>query len=338
MLLSIIGLYFIHGRPYTFELSKLASTPLSSAAGMWLMLGFFAAFGVKLPVIGLHTWLPDAHTQAPTAGSVILAGLLLKTGGYGFIRFVLTLFPDAAHTFAPVAAILATAGILYGAMTSFAQTDFKRYVALTSVSHLGFVLLGVFSGNHLALLGAVVVMLAHGLSTGALFVVAGMLQQRLGTRDINSMGGLLTVMPRMGGVAIFFALASMGLPGLGNFVGEFMVLAGSYAAFPSAVVVSSFVLVLSVIYSLWLVYRAFQGPTRGQKHVSDLNLVEMGVFSVMIAGLLWIGLYPRPVLKTIEPALRKTENVQSKSQIPNTNLQTNSKFKIPIASNSSFDF
>jgi NADH-quinone oxidoreductase subunit M len=152
-------------------------------------------------------------------------------------------------------------------------------------------------------------MLAHGLSTGALFIVAGMLQQRLGTRDINSMGGLLTVMPRMGGVAIFFALASMGLPGLGNFVGEFMVLVGSYPVFPAAVVISSFVLVLSVIYSLWLVYRAFQGPVVSQKPVSDLNLVEMGVFSVMMVGLLWIGLYPRPVLKTIEPALMKVENL-----------------------------
>jgi len=194
------------------------------------MLGFFIAFAVKLPVFPLHTWLPDAHTQAPTAGSVILAGLLLKTGGYGLIRFVVPLFPGAAADFAPVAMTLAVAGILYGAILALGQTDLKRLVAYTSVSHLGFVLLGVFAWNTLALQGALLQMVAHGISTGALFVVAGLLQERMHTRDIDRMGGLWSVAPRLGGVALFFALASLGLPGLGDFAAEFLVLLGAFQA------------------------------------------------------------------------------------------------------------
>ncbi len=188
------------------------------------MLGFFIAFAVKLPAVPFHTWLADAHTEAPTAGSVILAGLLLKTGGYGLIRFILPLFPEASKLWAPVAMTAGVIGILYGATMAFAQTDLKRLVAYTSISHLGFVLLGVFSGNDLALLGAVMQMIAHGIGTGALFILVGMLQERLGTRDMSKMGGLWTTAPRMSGVTLIFVLASLGLPGLGSFIGEFLVL------------------------------------------------------------------------------------------------------------------
>ena len=192
------------------------------------MLGFFVAFAVKLPMFPFHTWLPDAHTEAPTAGSVILAGLLLKTGAYGMLRFVVPLFPHAAHAFAPVAMTLAVIGIIYGAILAFAQTDLKRLVAYTSVSHLGFVLLGIFAWNELALEGALIGMIAHGISTGALFMLVGGLQERTHTREMDRLKGLWATVPVMSGTVLFFALASIGLPGLGDFVGEFLTLLGTY--------------------------------------------------------------------------------------------------------------
>ena len=193
MLVAILGLYFVHGRAtgvYTFDYNELLGTPMAESTARWLMLGFFAAFAVKLPVVPLHTWLPDAHTQAPTAGSVVLAGLVLKVGAYGMMRFLVPLFPEAALDFAPVAMGLAVVGILYGAVLAFAQTDLKRLVAYTSVSHMGFVLLGIFAWNELALQGAVMIMLAHGMSTGALFIIVGDLHERIHTRDMGEMGGL----------------------------------------------------------------------------------------------------------------------------------------------------
>ena len=216
MLLAILGLYFVHGRStgiYTFNYMQLLGTNLSPATAMWLMLGFFVAFAVKLPAVPFHSWLPDAHTEAPTAGSVILAGLLLKTGAYGLLRFVVPLFPAAAAEFAPVAMILAAVSILYGALQAFGQTDLKRLIAYTSVSHMGFVLLGIFAWNRLALQGAVMQIICHGISTGALFILVGALQERIHTRDLNRMGGLWSVMPRMGAAMMLFSLASLGLPG-----------------------------------------------------------------------------------------------------------------------------
>src|SRR5678816_3336170 len=192
MLVAIVGLYFVHGRNtgiYTFDYVQLLGSSMSPTVAMWLMLGFFVAFAVKLPAIPVHSWLPDAHTEAPTAGSVILAGLLLKTGAYGLLRFVVPLFPEAAKAFAPAAMTIAVIGILYGAILAYAQTDLKRLVAYTSVSHLGFVLLGVFAWNAWALNGAVMQMVAHGVSTGALFVLAGALQERTHTRDMSRLGG-----------------------------------------------------------------------------------------------------------------------------------------------------
>src|SRR6185503_5614264 len=183
---------------------------------------------VKLPAIPLHSWLPDAHSEAPTAGSVILAGLLLKTGAYGLLRFIIPLFPEAAVEIAPWAMLLGVIGILYGAVLAFAQTDLKRLVAYTSVSHMGFVLLGVFALNEIAMQGALIQILAHGISTGALFVLVGALDERIHTRNLDNMGGLWAVVPRMGAVTMLFALASLGLPCLGNFVGEFLVLFGAY--------------------------------------------------------------------------------------------------------------
>ena len=192
------------------------------------MLGFFIAFTVKLPALPFHTWLPDAHTQAPTGGSVILAGVMLKTGAYGLLRFVIPLFPEAAHQFAPVAMTLGAVSVLYAAAMAFAQSDLKRLIAYTSVSHMGFILLGVFSWNLFALQGSVITMLAHGISASALFMIAGALQERLHTREMGNMGGLWSVLPGLSVLTLFFSLASLGLPGLGNFIGEFLVLQGGF--------------------------------------------------------------------------------------------------------------
>ena len=307
MLLSILALYFLHHQAtgiYTFDYMQLLHTPLGPSTGMWLMLGFFAAFAVKLPVVPLHTWLPDAHTEAPTAGSVILAGLLLKTGAYGLLRFAVPLFPEASRAFAPIAMALGVLGILYGAVLAFAQSDLKRLVAYTSVSHLGFVLLGIYSWNPLAQQGAVLQMICHGLSTAALFILVGALQERIHTRDMDRMGGLWDVVPRMGGVGMFFVLASLGLPGLGNFVAEFLVLAGSYQASIALTAVAALGLVTSTIYSLRMVQKTFHGSNEKQWKLPDLSLREMAVMAWLIVALLWMGLYPKPVIDTANPALQ----------------------------------
>ena len=306
MLIAILALYFIHHKTtgvYTFEYSELLTTQLNHRAEFWIMLGFFVAFAVKLPVVPLHTWLPDAHTQAPTAGSVILAGLLLKTGAYGLIRFVIPLFPDAVSDFTPIALALAAIGIVYGAVMAYSQTDLKRLVAYTSVSHLGFVLLGIFSRNPLGLQGAVMTMISHGLSTGALFVLVGSLQERLHTRDLDQMGGLWATMPRLSGAALFFSLGSLGLPGLGDFVGEFLVLLGSYRVSITITVVASIGVLASTFYALRMVQRAFQGPNTHAWQVPDLNPREALMMAVMIVGLLGLGLYPQPVLNASARAL-----------------------------------
>ena len=312
MLIAILALFFLHHTAtgvYTFEYQDLLGTAMSPTAEMWIMLGFFVAFAVKLPVVVLHTWLPDAHTEAPTAGSVILAGLLLKTGAYGMLRFVLPLFPRAAHAFAPVAMALGVAGILYGALLAFGQTDLKRLVAYTSVSHLGFVLLGIFVWNSLALQGALMTMICHGISTGALFILAGALQDRIHTRDMDHMGGIWSSAPRLSGAALFFALASLGLPGLGDFVGEFLVLLGTYRQSVVLAVLATIGVLFATFYALRLVQRAFQGPNTHNWRIPDLVPREGLAMALMIVALLWLGLYPRPVLDTFEPAVARLEQL-----------------------------
>ena len=299
MLVAIVGLYFVHGREtgtYTFDYLQLVGTSMSPKTAWWLMLGFFGAFAVKLPVVPLHTWLPDAHTEAPTAGSVVLASLLLKTGAYGLLRFVLPLFPGAAASLAPVAIALGVVGVVYGAVLAFGQTDLKRLVAYTSVSHMGFVLIGVFAGTTLALQGAILQLLCHAVSTGALFILVGALQERVHTRDIGRMGGLWAVVPRMGGLTLVFALASMGLPGLGNFIAEFLVLVGTYRVSPVATVIASLGLILSTVYALWLVQGAFQGPGREPTRTRDLGAREMAMAIALVVAIVGLGLYPQPVV------------------------------------------
>jgi NADH-quinone oxidoreductase subunit M len=232
-----------------------------------------------------------------------LAGLVLKAGAYGFLRFLIPLFPDAAAAVAPAAMALGVAGILYGAVLSFAQTDLKRMIAYTSISHMGFVLLGAFVGNTFALQGAVVIILSHGLSTGGLFIMAGALQDRMHTRDLDRMGGLWSVMPRMGGFGLFFALASLGLPGLGNFIGELLVLLGTFTVSPAAAVAGTLGFIAAMVYSLWMVHRVFTGEYTGAGGLADLDRREVAVFAAHALALLWLGIYPQPVLDAISPSL-----------------------------------
>lgn len=307
MLIAILGLVFIHAQQtgaLSFDYMQLLGTTMDQTVAMWLMLGFFAAFAVKLPAVPVHAWLPDAHTEAPTGGSVILAGLLLKTGAYGLLRFAVPLFPGAAQAFAPVAMALGVIGILYGAVLAFAQTDLKRLVAYSSISHLGFVLLGIFSWNVIALEGSVMQMIAHGITTGALFILVGALQERLGTRDMRRMGGLWATVPRFGAIALVFAIASLGLPGTGNFIGEFLVLLGSYRVNVFLTALAASGLVGAVIYSLALIQRTFHGSANESWTVPDLSARHLATLGVMMAVQVWLGLYPQPVLDAAGQALQ----------------------------------
>ncbi len=306
MLLSIITMGWLHLDQFgalSFTYQDLLGVEVPTALAPWLMLGFFIAFAVKLPAVPFHTWLPDAHTEAPTAGSVILAALLLKTGGYGLLRFAVPLFPEASAAFAPVAMTLGVISILYGAVVALAQTDLKRLVAYTSVAHLGFVLLGVYSWNELALQGVVMQMIVHGLSTGGLFILVGLLYERVHTRDLGRLGGLWAVAPRMGAVAIVLAMATLGLPGLGNFVAEFLVLAGAFQVSIPLAVLGALGAVFAVVYSLRIAQRTFHGPRLENWEIADLNGREAGIMAVLVVGLVWLGLFPQPVLDAAAPAL-----------------------------------
>ncbi len=306
MLLSIVVLAWqasLANGSYSFSYFDLLETTLDAKLQFWVMLGFFLAFTVKLPSFPFHTWLPDAHTQAPTAGSVLLAGILLKTGAYGLLRFCIPLFPQASMDFAPIAMTLGAAGVIYGAVLAFAQSDFKRLVAYSSVSHMGFVLLGLYAWNTLALQGAVMQMVAHGVSTAALFMMAGAIQQRLHTRDMYKMGGLWHNAPRMGACALFFAVASLGLPGLGNFVAEFLVLVGLFAVQPWITAVAALGMIGAAIYALWMMQLAFQGKPDVNRQFADFDAREMTTMVLMMLALLWLGLYPQPVLDIAQPVL-----------------------------------
>jgi NADH-quinone oxidoreductase subunit M len=312
MLLSIVVLAWLGNTAngsYSFSYFDLLPLQPTGVMGFAIMLGFFLAFTVKLPAFPFHTWLPDAHTQAPTAGSVLLAGILLKTGAYGLLRFAIPMFPEASMQFAPIAMGLGAAGIIYGAILAFAQTDFKRLVAYSSVSHMGFVLLGLYAWNSLALQGAVMQMVAHGVSTAALFMLAGALQHRLHTRDMRQMGGLWHNMPRMGACALFFAIASLGLPGLGNFVAEFLILLGLFAVNPWITAIAALGLITAAVYSLWMMQLAFYGEPDDSRQLQDFGRREMLTMAGMVVALIWLGLYPQPVLDLAQPVLDSLQNL-----------------------------
>jgi NADH-quinone oxidoreductase subunit M len=299
MLLAILGLYFVHGRStgiYTFDYEQLLATPMAPQTAFILMLGFAAAFLVKLSTVPFHSWLPDAHTQAPTAGSVILAGLLLKTGAYGLIRFVLPLFPQASYRFAPIAMILGVISILYGAKLAFAQTDLKRLVAYISVSHMGFILFGIYTFNAIAMQGVIMQMVAHAVSTGALFIIVGALHARIHTRDIGQMGGLWAQAPRMGAMGLLFVLASLGLPGLGNFIAEILILTGSFQVNRALTVLAALGFIAATLYSLRIMQKVFYGEPRKKWEMPDLGLREMIIMASLVTVIIWLGLFPGSIL------------------------------------------
>jgi NADH-quinone oxidoreductase subunit M len=307
MLLCILLLVFFHFQNsgvLTFNYFDLLGTQVPEALAFLTMFGFFIAFATKLPAVPFHNWLPDAHSQAPTAGSVILAGVLLKTGAYGLIRFTVPLFPDASEAFAPMAMTLGAISILYTAKVAFAQNDLKRLIAYTSVSHMGFVLLGVYAWNAQALQGAVMTMLAHGFSAAALFMLAGGLQHRIHTRDMDKMGGFWGVAPKLSFMAMFFTVAAVGMPGLGNFVGEFLVLLGSFQVSHTTTAFAALGLVVAAVYSLIVIQKVFHGKNKNNYKMADLSTMEFMCFALMMIGLIWMGMYPQSMLDMAEPTLQ----------------------------------
>lgn len=330
MLMAIVGLVFVHYSNtgiVTFNYRELLATELSPATGYWLMLGFFVAFVVKLPAVPVHTWLPDAHTQAPTAGSILLAAILLKTGAYGLLRFTLPLFPEASIAFAPVAMAIGALSVVYGAVMAFSQHDMKRLVAYSSVSHMGFVLLGLYALNTLATQGAVMQMVAHGLSTAALFALVGALQHRLHTRDMELMGGLWSRVPRLSAIAMFFAIASLGLPGLGNFIAEFTVLLGSFGSNRAITAIAAIGMIGAALYALQMMQRAFFGEPRTAHTVTskddvltDLGIREIAALLLLAGALIWLGLRPQALFDVSNPAVARSLSAYESVQLSHTRL------------------
>ena len=305
MLIAIIFLYFMHHKAtgeYTFDLLKIYNLDIPLGAQFWLFLAFFFAFAIKVPMFPFHTWLPDAHVEAPTAGSVILAGVLLKMGTYGFVRFSLPLFPYASHQFVPLITWLAVAGIIYGALVAMVQEDLKKLVAYSSVSHLGFVILGIFVFNVQGMEGGILQMINHGLSTGALFLIVGMLYERRHTRLIADYGGVTKKMPIF---AIFFmvaTLSSIGLPGLNGFVGEFLVLLGTFKSNVLLAVIATTGVILSACYMLWMFQRVmFNKITNPENNkLKDINKRELALLLPITILIFWIGIYPKPILSRMD--------------------------------------
>ncbi|HJP55719.1 MAG TPA: NADH-quinone oxidoreductase subunit M [Gemmatimonadales bacterium] len=287
----------------------LANAGAVGGAAPWLFAAFALAFAIKVPIFPLHTWLPDAHVEAPTAGSVLLASVLLKVGTYGFLRFAVPFFPSVAlsPTVTALMVTLAVVGIIYGALVALVQPDFKKLVAYSSVSHLGFVMLGIWSGTVQGVQGALMVMISHGLSTGALFFLIGMMYERRHTRDIAAYGGIARVVPVFGILLTVVALSSIGLPGLNGFVGEFLVLLGSFGSHPGATTIATTGVIFAAAYLLWAIQRIlFNRLDRPENEgMLDLNPRELVVLIPLVAGIVWLGLYPGPVLRRMEPSARQ---------------------------------
>jgi NADH-quinone oxidoreductase subunit M len=320
MLLAILWLGIYQG---TFSVPELvAKGGIPSDIQFWLFLAFAAAFAIKVPMWPLHSWLPDAHVEAPTAGSVILAGVLLKMGTYGFLRFNLPIFPQASVQLAPWIAGLAVVGILYGAAVSYAQKDVKKLVAYSSVSHLGFVMLGLFALNVQGISGGILQMVNHGLSTGALFLIVGMIYERRHTREMDAFGGLWKVMPIYGALTLIVTLSSMGLPGLNGFVGEFTILLGAFGSeaigSPWFAGLAAAGVILAAVYMLFMFQKLFLGPVDKEENRSlkDINAREIIILIPILILIFWIGLYPAPFFNLMAPAVDKLVAVLQAAAIP----------------------
>ncbi len=317
-ILMLLAILWLGIAGHTFSLPDLiAAGNIPANIQTWLFIAFAAAFAIKVPMWPLHSWLPDAHVEAPTAGSVILAGVLLKMGTYGFVRFNLPLFPEATLAAAPWIALLATIGIIYGAAVSYAQADVKKLVAYSSVSHLGFVMLGLFALNSIGIQGAILQMINHGISTGALFLLVGMIYEQTHTRELKVYGGLWKITPIFGSIMLIVALSSMGLPGLNGFVGEFTILLGAFGSeaigSPWYAGISALGVIMAAIYILYMFQKMFLGPqgsiieeTKHHGHpVRDLNWREIAIMVPLILLIFWIGLYPAPFFNLIAPSVDK---------------------------------
>ena len=312
MLVGIIALYFIYQSfDYPTILEAMKTNPLAGRAGFWLFIAFGLAFCIKVPVFPFHTWLSDAHTEAPTAGSVILAGVLLKMGTYGLMRFNLALFPEASRDWAPVLITLAVIGIIYGALVAMVQPDVKRLVAYSSVSHMGFVVLGIFSFTELGMQGALYQMLNHGVSTGALFLFVGFIYERRHTRTISEFGGLATPMPWFATLFIIASLSSIGLPFLNGFVGEFLILTGMWTSTFSrswlVTMLAATGVIWAAVYMLWMLQRVLFGETTNPENarLPDLNRREVGLILPLMLLMLFMGVYPRPFLDRSKAAVER---------------------------------
>ena len=321
MLVAILTLYYLNYQStgeLTFSLLEWYKLRVGFPAQYWLFAAFALAFAVKVPMFPFHTWLPDAHVEAPTAGSVILAGVLLKMGTYGFVRFAMPLFPVATHAFLPYLIGLAVIGILYGALVCMVQPDMKKLVAYSSVSHMGFVMLGLFALNFQGVQGGLLQMLNHGVSTGGLFLLVGMLYERRHTKAIAEFGGLMKVMPIYATFFLIFVLSSIGLPGLNGFVGEYLILVGAFQVEPVAAVLAAFAVILAAIYLLWMYQRVFFGKITNEANagLKDLPLREILVLAPLVVLIVWVGVYPKPFLDRMEPAaLRLIDMVQSHAEV-----------------------
>ncbi|MEN8173395.1 MAG: NADH-quinone oxidoreductase subunit M [Chloroflexota bacterium] len=307
MLLAVLWLGIYQGTFSVPELVAMGGIPAHIQG--WLFIAFAAAFAIKVPMWPLHSWLPDAHVQAPTAGSVILAGVLLKMGTYGFVRFNIPLFPEAAVRYAPTMAFLAVVGIIYGAAVSYAQKDVKKLVAYSSISHLGFVILGLFALNSQGVQGGILQMINHGLSTGALFIIVGMIYERRHTREMSDFGGLWKSMPIYGSLTLIVTLSSMGLPGLNGFVGEFAILLGAFGSeaigSPWFAGLAAIGVILAAVYMLKMFQNLFLGPLDKEenKQVKDINAREIITLVPLLIFIFWIGLYPKPFFALIAPTV-----------------------------------
>jgi NADH-quinone oxidoreductase subunit M len=312
LLIGVLVLGFLHadapGKVLTFDLQTLtawAPGALDPGTAKWLFIAFFAAFAVKVPLVPVHTWLPDAHTEAPTAGSVILAGVLLKMGVYGFLRFSLPLFPEAARDLTPLLLVLAVIGIIYGAIVAAMQTNLKRLIAYSSVAHMGFAVLGVFALTTQGVEGGIFTMISHGLTTGALFLLVGMLYERRHTFEIKEYGGLWKSMPILGGLFCASAFASIGLPGFSGFIGEFLALIGTFVVEKPYAVIGALGVIFAAVYLLWAFQRVFMGVPKGKNaKLPDIKPRELAVVVPLLALSLFLGLYPKPVLDRIEPQVK----------------------------------